>query len=183
DNTKAQYSLDDEFFMLNLPDREKSFQVKKDDQLQQGISIGNSEVGLSSLTISAFVLRLICTNGLISQTSVDSSYRHVSQRILTEFPNVLNQVTRDLDQQRQQWRISAESPVDDPQATIRSFNRQFNLDKDESDAVDWGWSYEYGNTMYNIVNSYTKSAQYPRLSTESEYKLQRVGGSILALLN
>ena len=31
DNARVQYSLDDEFFMLNMPDREKSFQVKKDD--------------------------------------------------------------------------------------------------------------------------------------------------------
>jgi len=183
DEAKVQYSLDDEFFLLNIPDREKAFQVKKGDEMRPGISIGNSEVGLSSLTISAFVLRLVCTNGLISQTSVENSYRHISHRILNEFPQVLNQVSRDLDNQRRQWMISTESRVDNPEATLNSFNRQFNLEKKETEAVDWGWIQERGSTMFHIVNAYTKAAQYPQLPTESEYRLQKVGGAILAMLN
>jgi len=183
DQTPVQYSLDDEFFLLNIPDREKSFQIKPGDRMEPGISIGNSEVGLSSLTLAAFMLRLICTNGLISKTNVDSSYRHVSHRILNEFPQVLNQISTDLDRQRNQWSISIESPVDDPEHTIRSFNRQFNLNKTEEEAVTWAWSHESGRTMFQVVNAYTKAAQYPQLPTESEYRLQKVGGSILSLLN
>jgi len=183
DDNKIQCSLDDEFFMLNIPDKEKSFQVRHGDQMEPGISIGNSEVGMSSLTIAAFVLRLICTNGLISKSSVESSYRHVSHRILNEFPQVLNQVTMDLNQQRDQWEISADSHVDNPEGTIRSFNRQYNLDKQETEAVDWAWSQESGETMFDIVNTYTKAAQHPQLPSESEYQLQKVGGNILAMMN
>lgn len=183
DQTPVQYSLDDEFFLLNIPDRTKSFQVKPGDRMEPGISLGNSEVGLSSLTISAFVLRLVCTNGLISKTSIDSSYRHVSHRILNEFPQVLNQVSMELDKQRNQWAISTESQVDNPEHTIHSFNRQFNLNKTEEEAVTWAWSHESGNTMFQIVNAYTKAAQFPKLPTESEYRLQKVGGSILSMLN
>ena len=39
--------------MLNIPDREKGFLVTRGDRLEPGISIGNSEVGLSSLTLPA----------------------------------------------------------------------------------------------------------------------------------
>lgn len=137
DDNKIQCSLDDEFFMLNIPDKEKSFLVRQGDRMEPGISIGNSEVGLSSLNVAAFVLRLICTNGMISKTSVESSYRHVSHRILNEFPQVLNQVTMELDKQRNQWAISTGSRVDNPESTLRSFNKQFNLDKQEIEAVDW----------------------------------------------
>ena len=45
-----------------------------------------SEVGLASLSIAAFVLRLICTNGLVAKSDVSASYRHVSTKILGEFP-------------------------------------------------------------------------------------------------
>jgi hypothetical protein len=181
--TNVQCSLDGEFMLLNIPDKEKAFKLNGKDEMRPGISIANSEVGLLALTISAFVLRLVCTNGLISKTSVDSSYRHISERILREFPTVLNQVSHDLDKQRNQWVISMESEVKDPPATIKSFNRQFQLEKKEEEAVDWAWEYELGDRMFHIVNSYTRAAQFNGLTAESGYRLQKVGGSILAMLN
>jgi len=54
-----------------------------------GVSISNSEVAIASLSIAAFVLRLVCTNGMISKTEVSASYRHVSLKILNGFPKVL----------------------------------------------------------------------------------------------
>ena len=65
-----------------------------------GVSISNSEVGLASLSMAAFVLRLICTNGMISKTEVSASYRHVSLKILNEFPKVLDNVSLELGKQR-----------------------------------------------------------------------------------
>jgi len=86
--TPVQCSIDPEFMSLSIPDGARSFSINND-KFTPGISISNSEVGLASLSISAFVLRLICTNGLISKTQESSSYRHVSTKILEEFPNVL----------------------------------------------------------------------------------------------
>ena len=71
--TKVQCSLDPEFMSLSIPDGKKAFDINGD-KFTPGISISNSEVGLASLSISAFVLRLICTNGLISKTQESSSY-------------------------------------------------------------------------------------------------------------
>ena len=34
-----------------------------------------------------------------------------------------------------------------------------------------------GDTMFAVVNSYTRAAQFKGLSAESSYKLQRVGGN------
>ncbi|HQH71600.1 MAG TPA: DUF932 domain-containing protein [bacterium] len=179
----AQCSLDEEFMLLNLPDREKGFLIKRDDRLEPGIGIGNSEVGLSSLTLSAFVLRLVCTNGLIAKTALDSSYRHVSHRILDEFPAVLQQLSTAWERQRGQWALSAESYVENPEATLKTFNRQFQLGKTEEEAVFWAWPREAGNTLLHIINTYTKAGHYPTLPAESIYRLQRVGGNILSMLN
>jgi hypothetical protein len=77
-----------------------------------------------------------------------------------------------------------ESHVDDPLKTIESFNRQFQLKESERKAVvEFAWPYEMGDTMFNIVNTYTRASQAPELSAESSYQLQRVGGNILGMLN
>jgi hypothetical protein len=180
-DTKVQCHLDEEFMSLSIPDGRQTFAVNGD-KITPGISIANSEVGLSSLKISAFFLRLVCTNGMVSKTEIFAAYRHVSLKILDEFPNVMQEVSGQLSQQRDKFRISIESKVENPLATITAFNRQFQLSKLETEAVDWGFGYEPGNTIWNIVNGYTKGAQFPKLSAESGYKLQKVGGNILAMV-
>jgi len=180
--TEVQCHLDPEFMSLSIPDGEKAFDIDGD-KFKPGISIVNSEVGLSSLGIAAFVLRLVCTNGLISKSDVSVSYRHVSHKILSEFPEVLSKVSYELGAQRKQFKLSMESPVDDPQMSINSFNRQFGLNKPEIESVDWAWPQEMGDTMFHIIQVYTRAAQFTGLPAESSHKLQRVGGNILGMLN
>jgi len=180
-NAKVQCSMDDEFMMVNIPDDRETFSIDGH-RMTPGISISNSEVGLAALSISAFVLRLVCTNGMISKTEVTASYRHISTKILNEFPQVLENVGQDLGRQKNQFRLSLESKVTDPESTINNFNRQFQLGKEETEAVEWALPLEYGQTMFHMVNVYTKAAQYQGLPAESGYKLQKVGGAILGMV-
>jgi hypothetical protein len=180
-DTQVQCSLDSEFMSLSIPDGNKTFTVNGD-RITPGVAISNSEVGLASLSISAFFLRLVCTNGLISKTEVAASYRHVSSKILNEFPDVLEKVSYELGEQRLRFLMSVQTPVDDPLSTMASFNRQFQLGKDEQEAVEWAWPYEQGPAMFNIVNAYTRASQFEGLSAESSYRLQKVGGNILGML-
>jgi hypothetical protein len=147
-----------------------------------GYWVSNSQVGLACLSIAAFFLRLICTNGLVSKTEVKASYKHVSLKIFTEFPKVLENVALELTKKKDQLRISAQSKVDNTLATIESFNRQFQINKKEQEAVEWGWSKEGGDSMFNIINSFTRAAQFEGLSAESSYRLQKVGGMILEMV-
>jgi hypothetical protein len=179
--TKVQCHLDTEFMSLSIPDGRQTFNVNGD-KMVPGISIANSEVGLSSLKISAFFLRLVCTNGLVAKTQISAAYRHVSVKILDEFPNVLSEVGSQLSRQRDKFRISIESKVDNPLSTIESFNRQFGLAKMETEAVSWGYAFEPGGTMFAVINAYTRGAQFPDLSAESGYRLQKVGGNILSMV-
>jgi hypothetical protein len=184
-DTPVQSSLDDEFMTLSIPDRDRTFKINGD-KMTPGVSISNSEVGIAALSISSFMLRLVCTNGMISKTEVTASYRHISVKILDEFPKVLDNISYDLDKQKDQFRLSLESKVEHPQLTIDSFNRQFQLGKEEQEAVAWALPYELPVqdkvTMFNVVNTYTKAAQYKPLTAESSYKLQKVGGTILGMM-
>jgi len=181
-DTEVQCHLDDEFMSLSIPDGNKAFNINGD-RFKPGISISNSEVGLASLSVASFILRLVCTNGMIAKTDVSASYRHVSTKVLTEFPQILDKVSYELGTQRTQFQLSMESPVNDPLATMKSFNRQFGLNNDEKEALAWGWTFENGNTMFHVVNAYTRAAQMGGLSAESSHRLQKVGGNILGMLN
>ena len=182
-DTPVQAQIDANFLSLSLPDSSKSFTIQQGDEITPGITISNSEIGLSSLKIEAFFLRLICTNGLISKGSITSSFRHISKRVLEELPLILRNVSQEASFQAEQFKFSLESPVDNPDETFNTFNRQFQLDKPEKTAVEWGWEYEPGSTMFHIINSFTKAAQYPELPAQSQYKLQRIGGEILEMVN
>ena len=135
--TKVQVNLDEEFMSLSIPNGRETFEVNGD-RITPGISIANSEVGLSSLRISAFFLRLVCTNGMISKTQISSSYRHISRKILDDLPNVLAAVGYQLSGQKDKFKISLETKVEEPKATIANFNRQFQLDKREQKRLNTG---------------------------------------------
>ena len=171
-----------EFMLLSIMDGNKAFHINGD-KFKPGVSISNSEVGLASLSIAAFCLRIVCLNGLIRKTEIGASYRHVSHKILDEFPQVLENVSYELGNKNTSSSCPWNLTVDDPLKTIESFNRQFQLKEPERKAVEWAWPHEMGDTMFNIVNTYTRASQFPGLSAESSYQLQRVGGNILGMLN
>lgn len=180
-DTEVQCHIDAEFMVLNILDGNNTFSINGD-RFSPGISVSNSEVGLASLAIAAFVLRLVCTNGAIAKTEVSASYRHVSLKILKELPGVIKNVSLELEKQRDQYRISAQSKVENPEATMDSFNKQFQLSEKEKEAVKWGWQMEAGDTMFHVLNAYTRAAQFDGLSAESSYRLQKIGGFILNMV-
>jgi hypothetical protein len=180
-DTPVQASVDDSFMMLNIPDGDKMFSIGED-KMTPGISISNSEVGIAALSISAFVLRLVCTNGLIRQTAVSASYRHVSAKILNEFPKMLGDVGQELEIDRELSKLSLGSRVNNPEESIERFNQQFQLNDEEKGAVAWALPLEYGQTMFNVINIYTKAAQFQGLPASSSFKLEKVGGTILGMV-
>ena len=179
--TRVQCDLDDEFMSLSIPDGKQTFNIYKE-RITPGIAVTNSEVGISALAVYLYMLRLICTNGMISKTAVSASYRHVSTRILSELPEVLSKISTELVLRKEEVKFSIESRVDNPESTIHNFNNQFMLNKAEKEAVDWAIPLEYGFSMFNIVNIYTKAAQHKGLSAESSFRLEKVGGSILRMV-
>mgnify|MGYP001397524120 CR=1 FL=1 len=63
-------------------------------------------------------------------------------------------------ERRDQFRISMQTPVENPLLTIESFNKQFQIGEKEREAVKWGWEQEAGNTMFHVVSAYTRGAQF-----------------------
>lgn len=179
---EVHYSLDQELLVLKVPDFTRTFGFGNNDKIIPGISIANSEVGILAFSIEAYFYRLVCSNGLVSKTAVASRFKHISRRALEEFPHILRQVIYESERNQNRLVISTQSRVDDPLATIGSFNRQFQITKKEAETIEQAWQIEQGYTMFHVIGAYTRAAHDSSLTAEEAYKLERIGGQILSLV-
>jgi hypothetical protein len=179
-DTEVQSQLDSNFLTISIPNEDRTFDIAKGDLITPGINICNSEVGVSSLRINAYSIRLECANGMISKVQTHSSmFRHVSRKAIEELPLVLNQIEDQSQLLQEQFRISINSKVDHLEETFNVFFKRYQLNKTEIEAVDWGFQQDPGDTMFAVINAFTKGSQYDSLSPESNFKLMEVGGNIL----
>jgi hypothetical protein len=85
-------------------------------------------------------------------------------------------------QQKRQFRISMQTPIENPLMTIESFNLQFQIGEKERETVKWGWEQEMRKTMFHVVSAYTRVVQFEGLSAEASYRFQKVGGMVLGMI-
>ena len=184
EDTEVQVNMDSNFLSLSIPDENGAFDVRGDEHLP-GISISNSEVGTSSLSVSAMILRLICSNGMISSVGVGKkSFRHVgSTGVLEDLPKHIKEIATNSTTQSNQLAISMDSHVDDPESTFREFYRRWQVSKEEKKAVEWGYLQEPGFTMFSVIQAFTRGSQFNLdFPVESAHKLQVIGGRILNMV-
>ena len=180
--TEVQITMDAEMMVLKVPDYNRTFRLFDNDKIVPGISISNSEVGVIALSIEAFYYRLVCTNGMIAKTAVDARYKHISSKVMDEFPMILEQVVSQSRNGHARFMISTQTPVDNPESTIDSFSRQFQISKEEATIVKQAFYLEEGSTMFHIIQAFTRAAQYKSLSASDSYRLEKAGGAILGMV-
>jgi len=178
---QVQYLLDDSMMIVRVPEFGRSFEVSFKDEVVPGLSFGNSEIGCLSFCIECFYLRLVCTNGLTVATTIGQSrFKHISRKAFDELPETIRQVAQGSDRQRNQMVLAVQRPVDDPIQTIEAYNKQFGLTNEEAEMVRVSWQHEPTQNMWGVIQAYTASAKVPWLDVEAAYKLERIGGHILA---
>jgi hypothetical protein len=179
---KVQYGFDDSIFVLKVPDYAKTFGLRGDDEIVPGISFANSEVGLMAFSIEAYFLRLVCTNGLISETKENVRFRHTSYKAIENFQDIIGNVVTALDSKRSQLAFSMESRVENPDGSITAFGQKFGLTQDETKLVQQAFYLEPGYTMFNVINAFTRAAQNHTLEPADAYKLEKTAGTILGMI-
>jgi hypothetical protein len=181
-SAEVHLALDNEMMLLKVPEYERAFRLSENDKIVPGICISNSETGILSLQISAFYYRLVCTNGMIAKTAVDARYKHISRKIMDEFPQILSGVVSQSHNGQEQFRISAQTPVSNPESSIEAFARQFQISQEEAQIVKQAFFLEQGATMFHVINAFTRAAQSTSLSATSSYRLEKAGGTILSMV-
>jgi hypothetical protein len=91
-------------------------------------------------------------------------------------------VVESSNRQQAQMFISVNTPVSNPIQTIESFNKRFGLTVAEGDLGKASCAQEPGETLWSVIQAFTGAAKAPDLSVEASYRLERVGGQILAMV-
>lgn len=178
-DTKVSVDLNHEFMSLSILDQSTTKILG--DELSPGINIANSEVGLTSLRIESFCLRLVCTNGMITKTTRRSSYRHISESLKGDFAELVQAAMSRNVIPAASIQQAMQTKVDDPTKIFQSVSSRFLLNDAEIQAVEWGWNHEQGDSLWHVANAYTKGAQHQELEPPSSYKLQAIGGDVITI--
>ncbi len=181
-------------------------EIRKGDVVQAGLVISNSEVGLGAFKVQPLILRLVCTNGMISNVYGMSKY-HIGRRIEVEsdiqmlFSNETIQADdeafflkcRDIVKgalSEETFQVIANQMIEasenkihiKPTVTVERLAKKYQLNQDESDNVLTSLLQESDLTQYGLVNAIThasKSAATYDRATEME----ELGGNVLTLAN
>ena len=175
--------------------RHTQMEVKPNDIVRFGVLLGNSEVGLGSLSVMTFVHRLVCSNGLVVQEADGTPLRkvHLGKRIydLSMLPNEKEvwmaygeQIRSLADGQRFPHIVSRLRMASDNVITakaedaVEEIAKKHLLSKDEAEAVLSRYVSGQDASLWGMINAVTEAA---KLATTSQRRveLQGIGGKLL----
>jgi hypothetical protein len=148
--------------------------------LKAGVMIGNSEVGMGSVSIEPFVYRLACTNDLV--VSKEQSFRHPHTRLTVDelrkgtalaisiafkvAASVLDRFLR-----------AREEVMVDPVETIRQLAEARKMSQKFADEVASSYAAEPEPTRFGVINAFTRAAQ--KLGPLQRIEVERFAGTLL----
>jgi hypothetical protein len=148
--------------------------------LKAGIMIGNSEVGMGSVSVEPFVFRKPCTNDLI--VSREKSFRHAHihltayelTRRMAEAVTEGFQVSSSL---LDTFLKTREEPIQDPVAAIRKIAEARKFSQKLTDEVVSSYLVEPESNRFGLINAFTNAAQ--RLAPLQRIEMERFAGTLL----
>jgi hypothetical protein len=173
----------DGHIMRFTTDQEEDVRPEVGDVIQSGFEVFNSPKGYGPCSVSSYIKRLVCTNGM---TRTDTKIK--TRAAATDQATILNMI-RDAvtiecskfneDVLRIKDLIGMEVP--NPEAMIRSVGSEFGIPDRDTDLAIQAISQEpdIANSMWGVLNSFTRVANNASLPWKARHKLQRVGYDIL----
>jgi hypothetical protein len=148
--------------------------------LKAGIMIGNSEVGMGSVSVEPFVFRKPCTNDLI--VSQEKSFRHAHIHLTTY------ELTRRMAESVSEGFQVASSVLDaflktrevkvvDPVEVIRKIAETRKFSQKLTDEVVSSYLVESEANWFGVINSFTNAAQ--KLGPLQRIEMERFAGTLL----
>ena len=181
-------------------------EVKKGDVVQYGIVISNSDVGAGSVRVEPLIYRLVCANGLISDTAMKKF--HVGKNQAEEqIMELLSEDTMNLtdaafwaqvkdvtlaslrpeifEREVNKLRLAAEEKIlnyDIPQVielSMKATGTSGESTKDNMIAYLANGADGAGLTRWGLVNAYTFAAQDEKIGYDQSIELERAGARVL----
>lgn len=148
--------------------------------LKAGIMIGNSEVGVASVSVEPFVFRKACTNDLV--VTDDQAFRHahihltaneLSRRMAEAIANTFRVACDILDT----FLRTKNDPIPDPISLIRKLAEERKLAQRFTDEVVGRYIAEPEPNRFGLINAFTGAAQ--TLAPLQRIDMERFAGSLL----
>ncbi len=156
--------------------------AEENDLANAGFVITNSEIGMGALSISQYIYRQVCENGMMGNKlfnkyhvgrNVDTSFEQYmandtlkvdDQAIMLKARDMISAAI-DVDQFEEATRVMRNTSmieVENPRAAVEVLTNSFSLNQDASDSILKRFFQNEsrdGNTMFNMVNAITNSAE------------------------
>ena len=186
---KVQFNHGHRFMSLNLLYSKEAYNVpvggfSGDDYMYPGISLINSEVGVSSFAARMFFFRLWCSNGaIVSHKFGARKFRHISDSNIDDVPRMLEWGRDSVGELRtitmNTLKRAREIKVDHVPETFEYMSKKYEVNEMQRAALPEAWEHEKGNSLFHIINTYTRAANSRYLDSEDRYSLQDIGGRML----
>jgi hypothetical protein len=154
--------------------------VERDSGLKAGIMIGNSEVGLGSISVEPFVYRLACTNDLV--VTQEKSFRHAHIHLTVaelrrRMGDAISDAFRVASSLLDVFLKTREEPITDPVETIRQLAEARKMSQKFADEVVSSYSAEPEPTRFGVINAFTRAAQ--KLGPLQRIEIERFAGTLI----
>jgi hypothetical protein len=169
--------------MRFVTDREEDVRPGVGDTIQSGFEVFNSPKGHGPCSVSSYIKRLVCLNGM---TRTESK---VTARMMTKDKDTILQNIRDgilvavgrFEEDLAGIINLVGQEVTAPEDMIRSIGQNFGIPKRDVDGAIGMLNEEpdIANTMWGVLNSMTRWANNSALPWDSRYKLQRTAFNIV----
>jgi hypothetical protein len=188
--------LTETMLYLKAIDRTLVDTVRDEDIVYGGLIIRNSEVGASALRIEPFILRRICSNGLILQHSLKKIHlgretsetgeidwsdetRELEDRVL--WSKVRDIIRATFDREIfglwvKRLKESIDVKIEKPVKAVNNIVKHLNLSEEEREKL---LAYFSEPTKYGLINAVTNLAGQTK-NVEEQVKLEEFAGKILA---
>jgi hypothetical protein len=147
--------------------------------LKAGVMIGNSEVGMGSVSIEPFVYRLACTNDLV--VSKQQSFRHPHTRLsvdeLRKGTALAISIAFRVAASVLDRFLKAREEVMVPVETIRQLTEARKMSQKFADEVASSYAAEPEPTRFGVINAFTRAAQ--KLGPLQRIEMERFAGTLL----
>jgi hypothetical protein len=172
----AKFVLKDDFIVGNTNGKPDIHRI--------GWIITNSEVGKSALRVTAYIWRLVCSNGLIRQVSEHKAFKqvhlsHLSQQEL--FGKIDNAIFMSIEEAKKTIERLVEAKevkFDNVEKEIERLTERYKFTLDFSDRVLKTVQAENDNTKFGIIQAITDNAKYSG-SVEALNKFETIAGEYL----
>lgn len=185
--------LSDTHLQLSITLEENDRHVRPGDPVKYGVVLLNSEVGLGSLSLSSFIYRLVCSNGLVVPEREGSLRRiHLGRAMADVNDNYNKSIWREYSSSVKElltgkrfeeimasMRAAAARPlVKDAEVIVEEIGKKFNLSKEEQAMVKAQYEANADMSVWGLINSVTEAAK-EATTIQRRNELQIIGGKLL----